>query len=254
MVRLTSTISEQTSVAPVVFITGAARRVGAETATVFHAAGFRVVIHYRGSETEARELVSGLNRERPDSAACIQSDLDTRQVIESAAQSAVAVFGRVDVLINNASSFFPTPWGEIKDDDVHTLIHSNLLLPMAMIQALAPELKRQEGAIINLVDIHARRPLADHPAYTAAKAGLVSLTQSAALDLGPAVRANGIAPGAILLPEHEDESYEESLTDKVPLQRMGSPTDIAEAALFLATAPYITGQILAVDGGRSLKQ
>jgi pteridine reductase len=135
-----------------------------------------------------------------------------------------------------------------------TLMHSNLLLPMAMIQALAPELSRQEGAIINMVDIHANRPLANHPAYNAAKAGLVSLTQSAALDLAPRVRANAIAPGAILLPEHEGDEYEQELTRNIPLARMGAPTDLAEAALFLATAPYITGQILAVDGGRSLKQ
>jgi pteridine reductase len=254
MVRLNSTINHHSDVAPVVFITGAARRVGAESARTFHAAGFRVVIHYRGSESDAKALVSDLNKARPDTAACIQSALDTRDAIETAAHSAIAVFGQIDVLINNASSFFPTPWGEITDDNMATLMHSNLLLPMAMIQALAPELSRQEGAIINMVDIHANRPLANHPAYNAAKAGLVSLTQSAALDLAPRVRANAIAPGAILLPEHEGDEYEQELTRNIPLARMGAPTDLAEAALFLATAPYITGQILAVDGGRSLKQ
>ncbi|MEX1216479.1 pteridine reductase [Saccharospirillum sp.] len=254
MVRLSSTINQESATAPVVFLTGAARRVGAETARVFHAAGYRVVIHYRSSEPDAIALVEALNQARPDSAACIQSALDTRSSIQAAADDAIAVFGQVDVLINNASSFFPTPWGEITEDAINPLMHSNLLLPMAMIQALAPELKRREGAIINLVDIHALRPLANHPAYSAAKAGLVSLTKSAALDLAPRVRANAIAPGAILLPEHEGADHEQSLIDQVPLNRMGSPTDIAEAALFLATAPYITGQILAVDGGRTLRQ
>lgn len=254
MVKLSSTINQESATAPVVFLTGAARRVGAETARVFHTAGFRVVIHYRSSEPDAIALVNELNRARPDSAACIQSALDTRNSIRAAADDAIAVFGQVDVLINNASSFFPTPWGEITDDAMNNLMHSNLMLPMAMIQALAPELKRREGAIINLVDIHALRPLADHPAYGAAKAGLISLTKSAALDLAPQVRANAIAPGAILLPEQEGDDYEEELTGNVPLARMGNPTDIAEAALFLATAPYVTGQILAVDGGRTLKQ
>ncbi|WP_211227250.1 pteridine reductase [Saccharospirillum impatiens] len=254
MVRLTSTISGINSNAPVVFITGGARRVGAETARVFHTAGFRVVIHYRSSERDANELVSQLNHTRPNSAACVQSPLDTRDHVQSAALAAIEAFGQVDVLINNASSFFPTPWGEITDEAINTLMHSNLLLPMVMIQALAPELKRREGAIINLVDIHALRPLANHPAYGAAKAGLISLTKSAALDLAPQVRANAIAPGAILLPEHEGDEYEQELTRSIPLARMGSPTDIAEAALFLATAPYISGQILPVDGGRTLKQ
>lgn len=254
MVRLTSTINQESDARPVVFLTGAARRVGAETARVFHAAGFRVVIHYRSSEQDAIALVDELNLVRPESAACLQSSLDTRNNIQQAADNAIATFGQVDVLINNASSFFPTPWGKITDDAINTLMHSNLMLPMVMIQALAPELKRREGAIINLVDIHALRPLADHPAYGAAKAGLISLTKSAALDLAPRVRANAIAPGAILLPEQEGDEYEQALTGNVPLARMGNPTDIAEAALFLATAPYVTGQIVAVDGGRTLKQ
>lgn len=254
MVRLSSTIKQESATAPVVFLTGAARRVGAETARVFHAAGFRVVIHYRSSEPDAIALVDELNRTRPHSAACFQSALDGRSSIQSAANDAIDVFGQVDVLVNNASSFFPTPWGEITDDAMNSLMHSNLMLPMAMIQALAPELKRREGAIINLVDIHALRPLADHPAYGAAKAGLISLTKSAALDLAPQVRANAIAPGAILLPEQEGDDYEAALTSNIPLARMGNPTDIAEAALFLATAPYVTGQVLAVDGGRTLKQ
>lgn len=254
MVRLTSTINQESATAPVVFITGAARRVGAETARVFHTAGFRVVIHYRSSKRDAVALVEQLNHARPNSAACFQSALDAQASIQTAAQAAVEVYGQIDVLINNASSFFPTPWGEITDEAIASLMHSNLLLPMAMIQALTPELKRQQGAIINLVDIHALRPLANHPAYGAAKAGLISLTQSAALDLAPQIRANAIAPGAILLPEHEGDNYEQELTRSIPLARMGGPTDIAEAALFLATAPYITGQILAVDGGRTLKQ
>ncbi|MHA7880068.1 MAG: pteridine reductase [Saccharospirillum sp.] len=239
---------------PVVLITGGARRVGAETARNFHQAGFRVLVHYRSSERDAKTLVDAFNDERTGSAKALASRLDDNNSITDFAQAAVKAFGQIDVLINNASSFYPTPFGEIDQAVFHELMHSNLQLPLLLTQALAPELKRQQGAIVNLVDIHALRPLANHPVYGAAKAGLLSLTRSSALDLAPEIRVNAIAPGAILLPEHEGQEYESELMAKIPLGRMGRPTDIAQTALFLATAPYISGQILAVDGGRTLKQ
>lgn len=245
---------DKAAASPVVFITGGARRVGAETARVFHRAGFRVLIHYRDSAVDAELLLTELNDHRSDSARAIKSSLADAAAIEECAQQVMASYGRLDVLINNASSFFPTAWGDINPDNLQTLLHSNLQLPMLMTQALAGELQQQEGAVINLVDIHALRPLANHVVYNAAKAGLISLTQSTALDLAPRVRANAIAPGAILLPEHEGAEYEQHLLEKIPLARMGRPEDIARTALFLATSPYITGQVLAVDGGRSLKQ
>lgn len=239
---------------PVVLITGAAWRVGAETARTFHRAGFRVIVHYRSSATDAEGLVSSLNEQRADSARALASRLEDEVSIAEFAQAALEIYGQLDVLINNASSFYPTPFGEIDQAVIHELMHSNLQLPLLLTQALAPELKRQQGAIINLVDIHALRPLANHPVYGAAKAGLLSLTRSSALDLAPDVRVNAIAPGAILLPEHEGAEYETELMSKIPLARMGRPGDIAQTALFLATAPYITGQLIAVDGGRTLRQ
>ena len=253
MVELSLNLRD-TDVAPVVFITGGARRLGAQTARTFHRAGYRVVIHYRNSQADAEALAAELNGQRPNSAGSVQSTLKDPSEINACADNARHTFGRIDVLINNASAFFPTPWGEIDNDAMRTLLHSNLELPIYLIQALADELREREGAIINLVDIHALRPLAGHVAYTAAKAGLISATRSAALDLAPKVRANAIAPGAILAPEHEGATVEQGLIEQTPLARMGTPEDIARTALFLANSPFITGQVLAVDGGRSLRQ
>ncbi|PTY35803.1 pteridine reductase [Saccharospirillum sp. MSK14-1] len=243
-----------TDPAPVVVITGAARRVGAQMARTFHNAGFRVVIHYRSSQSDAETLAAELNQQRSNSAQSLHSTLDDADTIAQFAEKASGAFGRIDVLINSASAFFPTAFGDIKEDDLDLLLHTNLRLPLLLTQALAPALRHTNGAVINMVDIHALRPLANHPAYTAAKAGLISATKSMALDLAPNVRANAVAPGAILLPESQGSDYEKELTDQIPLARMGHPTDLAQAALFLATAPYITGQVLAVDGGRTLKQ
>ncbi|MFG1496085.1 pteridine reductase [Saccharospirillum sp. HFRX-1] len=243
-----------TDPAPVVVITGAAKRVGAQMAHTFHQAGFRVVVHYRSSQNDAETLVADLNQQRDNSAQAIQSTLNNADIINEFAQLASAAFGRLDVLINNASAFFPTAFGEIEEADLDRLLHSNLRLPILLTQALAPELTKAKGAVINMVDIHALRPLADHPAYAAAKAGLISATKSIALDLAPNIRANAVAPGAILLPENQGSDYEKHLTAQIPLAKMGQPKDLAEAALFLATAPYITGQVLAVDGGRTVKQ
>lgn len=240
--------------APVVLITGAARRVGAQMARTFHQAGFRVVVHYRSSQSDANALVAELNEQSAYSACAIQSDLDHASNIQTFAGRASDAFGRLDVLINNASAFFPTAFGDIEEDQIDLLLHTNLRLPLLLTQALAPELTKAKGAVINMVDIHALRPLADHPAYAAAKAGLISATKSMALDLAPNIRANAVAPGAILLPESQGSDYEQKLTSQIPLGKMGHPTDLAQAALFLATAPYITGQVLAVDGGRTLNQ
>jgi len=243
-----------TDVAPVVFITGGARRLGAQTARTFHQAGYRVLVHYRNSQADAEALMNELNAQRPESAASVPSTLADPEAIQACADQAKQAFGRIDVLINNASAFFPTPWGEIDKRAMRTLLHSNLELPIYMIQALADELQHREGTVINLVDIHALRPLASHVAYTAAKAGLISATRSAALDLAPKVRVNAIAPGAILPPEQDGAAVEQGLIEQTPLARMGTPEDIAKTALFLANSPFITGQVLAVDGGRSLRQ
>lgn len=240
--------------APVVLITGAARRVGAQMARTFHQAGFRVVVHYRSSQNDAETLVADLNQQRNNSAQALHSTLNNADIINEFAQLASAVFGRIDVLINNASAFFPTAFGEMEEEQLDLLLHTNLRLPLLLTQALAPELTKAKGAVINMVDIHALRPLANHPAYAAAKAGLISATKSMALDLAPDIRANAVAPGAILLPESQGSDYEKQLTAQIPLGKMGHPTDLAQAALFLATAPYITGQVLAVDGGRTLNQ
>lgn len=251
--ELTFTL-KPTSPAPVVLITGAARRVGAQMARTFHQAGFRVIVHYRSSQTDAETLAAELNHQSPNSAQALPSALSDAATIKAFAQQAINAFGRLDVLINNASAFFPTPFGDIDEDPLDLLLHTNLRLPLLLTQALAAELSQRQGAIINMADIHALRPLSNHPAYAAAKAGLISATQSMALDLAPNIRANAVAPGAILLPENQSSDYEQKLIAQIPLGKMGHSSDLAEAALFLATAPYITGQVLAVDGGRTLNQ
>ncbi|WP_108126485.1 pteridine reductase [Saccharospirillum mangrovi] len=243
-----------TNPAPVVLVTGGARRLGAQMARTFHQAGFRVLVHYRSSKTDADSLAKELNQQRPDSVQALSSELNTAETINDFAQQATKAFGRIDVLINNASAFFPTPFGDIDEEQLDLLLHTNLRLPILLTQALAPELSQRQGVVINLADIHALRPLANHPAYAATKAGLISATKSMALDLAPNIRANAIAPGAILLPESQGADYEQQLTARIPLGKLGEPKDLAEAALFLATAKYVTGQVLAVDGGRTVWQ
>lgn len=239
----------------VVFITGAARRLGAAMATQLHADGARVVIHYRGSKEDAETLVDGLNATRANSAGCVQADLGDPDAIAPLADRATGVFGRVDILINNASSFYPTPVGSVTAAQWDDLMASNLRAPFFLSQALAPELAKHQGAILNMVDIHASRPLAEHPVYCAAKAGLLMLTQSLAKELGPDIRVNGIAPGPVMWPENDmSEAAKADILETTLLQRSGNPHDIARAALFLLRdATYSTGQILAVDGGRSLR-
>lgn len=236
-----------------VVITGAARRIGAAMARGFHAAGANLVIHYRSSRDEADALVADLNNARPDSTMAVQADLLKTGRTAKLVDRTVTQFGRLDVLINNASSFFPTKMGSISEADWHDLVGSNLKAPLFLSQAACEELAKADGCIINMIDIHARRPLKDHPVYCAAKAGLETLTLALARDLGPHVRVNGIAPGAILWPEEgSNEDQQEAVVRRTPLKRAGCPDDIVRTAVFLAAdAPFITGQIIAVDGGRS---
>jgi pteridine reductase len=237
-----------------VLITGAAKRIGAGIARCLHAEGAHILIHFRQSATAAEKLCEELNSSRPNSAACVPGDLLNTAALPALVQTAAKVFGRLDILINNASTFYPTPLGSIQNSQWDDLIGTNLKAPLFLAQAARPWLKQTRGLILNMVDIHAQRPLPDHPVYCVAKAGLVMLTRSLARELGPEIRVNGIAPGPILWPAGEmDESLKQEIVSKTALQRMGSPEDIAKAALFFAKdAPYVTGQILGVDGGRSL--
>lgn len=237
-----------------VLITGAARRIGARMATTCHAHGANVAVHYRASSGEADALVAELNRQRPKSAAAFGADLIDVTTHTALIGDVIERFGALDALINNASTFYPTPVGAITAKDWEDLMGSNLKAPLFLSQAAADALRAAQGAIVNLLDIHAMRPLAAHPVYCAAKAGLAMLTRSLALELGPRVRVNAIAPGPILWPENDlGESEKAAIVASTALKRTGDPRDIADAAVFfLADAPYVTGQILAIDGGRSL--
>lgn len=242
---------------PVALVTGAARRIGADIARTLHRAGYNIAVHYGHSQSEAQALCHQLNRERPDSAAALQANLNQLEQIDNLASQAVALWGRIDALINNASSFYPTPIGQTGEREWNDLIGSNLKAPFFLAQALTPALKQQRGCIINIADIHAERPLKNHTLYCAAKAGNVMLTKSLAKELAPHIRVNGIAPGAILWPEQGDgelpPAAQQNILDRIPLERPGDPADIARTVVFLLChAPYITGQVLAVDGGRNL--
>ena len=235
-------------------ITGAARRIGATIARRLHGAGANVAVHYRGSADEARALVEFLNAERADSAAAFQADLLETPRLSELVSAVAAWHGRLDVLVNNASSFYPTPIGTITEAQWDDLVGSNLKAPLFLSQAAAPMLKSARGSIVNIVDIHAQRPLRAHPVYGPAKAGLAMLTRSLAKDLAPEVRVNGVAPGAILWPESGmTDAVKRTILDEVPLGEPGSPDDIAGCVLYLVRdADYVTGQIIAVDGGRSV--
>jgi pteridine reductase len=237
-----------------VLITGGAKRVGAAIARQLHGAGANLAIHYRNSSGEAETLAAELNGMRAGSAAIVQAELLEVAKLPSLVQFAVSNFGALDVLVNNASTFYPTPIGEITPQTWDDLLGTNLKVPTFLSQAAAPALRRSQGLIINIIDIHALRPLRDHTVYCTAKAGLHMLTRSLAKELGPEVRVNGIAPGPIMWPEgHADSAKQRKIIERTILKRMGSPADIARTALFFAAhAPYVTGQILAVDGGRSV--
>jgi pteridine reductase len=238
----------------VLLITGGARRVGAQIARTLHGAGANVLLHYRTSAADAKRLAAELNTRRPGSAAIHAADLQAADAPAALVAAALREFGHIDILINNASVFYPTPVGQISAAQWDDLFCSNVKAPLFLAQAAAPSLKERGGLIINMVDIHGLRPLRGHPVYSAAKAALAMLTRALALELGPGIRVNGIAPGPILWPEGAmDDALKEEIIAKTALKRHGTPGDVARTALFLARdAPYITGQIIAVDGGRSI--
>jgi pteridine reductase len=240
----------------VVLITGGAKRVGASICRLLHAGGAKLMIHYRSSAGEARALQSELNLLRPNSAAIIQGDLLNLSILPSLVQETITHFGKLDVLINNASSYYPTEIGEIDDTKWEDLIGSNLKAPLFLAQAAAAELRKQHGSIINITDMHVERPKKGYIVYSVAKAGLMTLTKSLALDLAPDVRVNAVAPGPVLWPEDNpqfDEVYRQRVISQTLLKRIGEGDDVAKAVRFLIQdAPFITGQVIAVDGGRSL--
>jgi len=251
---MNDSMPEQTLNDKVILVTGAARRIGAAIVTCLHENGARVAIHYRGSRDEAEDLANRLNGLRAHSAMAVQSDLMDVDSLPLLISSVFDWGGRLDGLVNNASSFYPTPIGNIDEEQWDELVGSNLKAPLFLSQAAASHLRDSSGAIVNIVDIHADRPLKDHSVYGSAKAGLAMLTRSLAKDLAPDVRVNGVAPGAILWPENGmAESIQQSILDQIPLHRPGTPADIAGCVLYLLRdATYITGQIIPVDGGRSI--
>jgi len=252
--RIKSVQEQPTLNGKVVLITGAAHRIGATTARLLHEAGANIVLHYRSSRKGAQTLQKELNAKRPESVVLVQADLLDIDKLATLVREAHAAWGRLDVLINNASTFYPTAVGKVDENQWNDLLGTNLKAPFFLAQAAAPHLTRERGCIVNIVDIHADRPLKGYPVYSIAKAGLVMLTKALAGELGPHVRVNAIAPGAILWPEHDmDEVTKQRIVSRTFLKRQGEPGDIARAALFLIRdAGYMSGQVLTVDGGRSL--
>jgi len=235
-------------------VTGGARRVGAAIVRALHAAGANVVIHCHRSLAAAHALAAELESARPESTAVVACDLLDTEALPALIGEAHQHFAALHLLVNNASSFYPTPLGAITLAQWDDLIGTNLRAPLLLAQAAAPELRRTQGALLNIVDIHGQRPLRDHVVYSVAKAGLIMLTRALARELAPEVRVNAIAPGPVLWPDAPmPERRKEKIIDKTPLRRHGEPDDIARAVLFFASdAPYVSGQILAVDGGRSI--
>jgi len=240
----------------VALVTGAAKRIGATIARALHAEGAQLVLHYGHSAAEAQALEYELNQQRPDSCLSYQAALGDVVAIQQMVSEVTAFTGGLDILVNNASSFYPTPLGKICEEDWVNLLDSNLKGPLFLSQAAAPYLRQAKGCIVNMADIHAKRPLAQHSVYCAAKAGLVMLTQSLAQELGPEVTVNAVAPGIILWPETAQESAaQQALIARTALKREGEASDIAKTVLFLVRdAHYMTGQVIAVDGGRTLYQ
>lgn len=255
-----TTNSNSTSAQPaniankVVLISGAAHRIGAHTARLLHRQGAQLVLHYRSSRDAALQLQEELNKKRKDSVVLIQENLTATEKLPTVIKNAVSAWGRLDALVNNASTFYPTPIGSVTETQWEDLMGTNLKAPFFLSQAAAPHLAERQGCIVNIVDIHAERPLKEYPVYSMAKAALAMLTKSLACDLGPEVRVNAVAPGAILWPENDmDEVTKQRIVSRTFLKRRGSPDDIARAVLYLIRdALYSSGHILTVDGGRSL--
>jgi pteridine reductase len=237
-----------------VLVTGAAKRVGASLARAFHEAGANIVLHYRSSADEAARLAGELEGARPGSIATVQSDLLDVSRFAPLIEATTHAFGQLDVLVNNASSFYPTPVGEITEAHWDDLVGSNLKAPLFLAQAAASALRLSKGLVLNIADIHGMRPLRRYPVYSIAKAGLIMLTKALARELAPHVRVNAIAPGPVMWPEDgADKDLQAKILERTLLRRLGSPDDVARAAMFFAAdAPYVTGQIVAVDGGRSV--
>ena len=238
----------------VALVTGAARRVGAAIARRLHAAGASIVIHYRSADAAAAQLEKELNAARAGSATRVKGDLLAPIAPQALVGAALQRYARLDFLVNNASAFYPTHLGEIESSHWEELMGSNLRAPLFLAQTAAPHLAAARGSIVNIADIHAERPLKGYLVYSVAKAGLAALTRSLALELAPGVRVNAVAPGAIAWPEDGQFGLaeRERIVATTPLQRIGDPADIAQAVHYLATAPFVTGHLLAVDGGRSL--
>jgi len=239
-----------------VLITGGAARIGARIARKLHQANMNIIIHYRRSDIRAKALAEELNAGRANSAATVQGDLLERGSIDRVIGEAAAFNNRLDALINNASTFYPTTIGEVTEKQWNDLIGTNMKVPFFLSQAADPWLKKSRGCIVNLVDIHALRPKKGYLVYSIAKAANAMLVKSLALELGPEIRVNGVAPGVILWPEHDiSDAEKEEVLSRIALQRPGDPDDIADTVAFLVTGPdYITGQIIAVDGGRTVQQ
>jgi len=244
----------QTLDGKVALVTGAARRLGEAIARMLHGHGANLIVHYNTSVGDAQRLQQALNQQRPDSTVLAQADLHDPRAVAALVDKAVSAWGHLDVLVNNASTFYPTPFGTVTEAQWDDLLGSNLKGPFFLCQAAAPHLSPRGGCVVNMVDVYAESPLAFFPAYSIAKAGMHMLTRSLAKELGPHVRVNGIAPGTILWPElPQDEEERQHLIAHTVLQRRGEPHEIAAAALYLIRdATYTTGHVLTVDGGRHL--
>lgn len=237
----------------VAVVTGGAKRIGAAIVTALHGAGYRVVIHYNSAASTAAALADTLNQQRADSVFALSADLTEAEAPARVIAASLDRFGRIDLLVNNASVYEPTPLDVLHPDDFDRIIHTNLRAPLLAAAAAAPHLRTAAGSVVNITDIYAERPTEQHSVYIAAKAGLAAVTRSLALDLAPAVRVNAIAPGAMLWPaEGASDERRQRILERIPLRRAGCAEDIAGAVLFLAESPYITGHTLTVDGGRSL--
>lgn len=238
----------------VVLVTGGARRIGAAIVKTLHAAGMCVAMHYRGSKKEAQALVQELNRQRDGSVRSFQADLSDPRAPEQLITQVIKHFGRLDALVNNASAFYPTPLGSVTEAQWEELFATNLKGPFFLAQAAGAALVVHDGCIVNITDVHADQPMKNHAVYSMAKAGLVMMTRSLAKELGPAIRVNAVAPGAILWPETPmPENVKNAILQRSSLRRQGTPEEIAQAVLFLIRdATYTTGEVIRVDGGRHL--